>query len=471
MKRIISIFVAAFACVAASAQIDFTQSQWNGRKVAFLGDSITDEAQIQSQNITYWKLLEDMLGINAVSYAVNGRQMNDLIRQGEELLKDHGQRVDAIIIMLGTNDFNASLPMGEFFTYERKETVRDGDRMELLHREPVICDSTFCGRTNKALKWLKSSYPDKQIILLTPIHRGFARFGKRNIQPDENFANKCDLFIDDYVQAVKKAGEIWSVPVIDMFALSGLQPEIEQQNRYFRNIETDLLHPNTSGHMRMAQTLAAQLMALPAGFTKYIALSFDDGMSSTNSDALMDLFEQYGVKASFFVEGCNLSRKVLPQIRRALAMGIDFENHSYDHPYMSKISEAQIREQIEKTDALIEKYTGTKPMFFRPPYIDHNELMHKTIDKIFISGYSCHDWNPAISVEERIDLLLSHAKDGLIILLHDHEGKGYMTVEALKTVIPELQAQGYRFVTVPELFKIRGMDPQPHSGKVWSCVF
>ena len=109
------------------------------------GDSITDEAQIQSQNITYWKLLEEMLGINAVSYAVNGRQMNDLIRQGEELLKEHGQRVDAIIIMLGTNDFNASLPMGEFFTYERKETVRDGDRMELLHREPVICDSTFCG--------------------------------------------------------------------------------------------------------------------------------------------------------------------------------------------------------------------------------------------------------------------------------------------------------------------------------------
>lgn len=203
---------------------------------------------------------------------------------------------------------------------------------------------------------------------------------------------------------------------------------------------------------------------------KYIVLSFDDGVNTGNSDVLMDLLEEQGVKASFFVEGCNLSEKTITQLKRAVSLGIDIENHSFDHPYMSRISEAEIREQIEKTDALIEKYTGTKPMFFRPPYIDHNDLMHKVIDKTFIAGYSCHDWNPEISVEERVKLVMEHAEDGMIILLHDHEGKGYMTIEALKTIIPELKAQGYEFVTVPELFKLKGITPEPHSGNVWDCV-
>lgn len=473
MKKYLSIIAIALISFSVLAQNGKPEidSQWSGRTIAFMGDSITDEGQIEPRNNTYWKLLEDILGINAVSYAVNGRQMNDLIRQGGDLLRDRGQKFDAMVIMLGTNDFNGSIPMGEFFTYERKVTNRNGSEVELLHREPVIADSTFCGRANKALQWLKTTFPDKQIILLTPLHRGYARFGRKNIQPDENYANKVGLFIDDYVAAVKRAGEIWSVPVIDMFSLSGLQPEIEPQNRYFRDIRTDLLHPNTSGHIRMAYTLAAQLCALPPCFPKYIALSFDDGLNTTNSDALMDVLEQYGAKASFFVEGRFLTKKTLPQLQRAVTMGIDIENHSYDHPAMGSLTEDQIKEQIEKTDALIQKYTGTTPQFFRPPYIDHNELMHKTIDKTFICGYSCQDWDENVSAQQRIDMILANAKDGLILLLHDHEGKGVLTVEALKTVIPELQAQGYRFVTIPDLFRLRGITPAPHSGLIYDCVY
>lgn len=55
-------------------------------------------------------------------------------------------------------------------------------------------------------------------------------------------------------------------------------------------------------------------------------------------------------------------------------------------------------------------------------------------------------------------MILKQAKDGDIILLHDAEGNS-MTVEALDTIIPELQKQGYKFVTVTELFKIKGIEP------------
>ena len=64
----------------------------------------------------------------------------------------------------------------------------------------------------------------------------------------------------------KEAADVWGIPVIDLSALSGLNPMIEEQVPYFINAETDRLHPNTSGHQRMAATLYYQLMTLPVHF-------------------------------------------------------------------------------------------------------------------------------------------------------------------------------------------------------------
>ena len=127
-------------------------------------------------------------------------------------------------------------------------------------------DSTFKGRTNNALRYLKSHYPDKQIILMTPIHRGYAKFNEGNIQPDEAWANEHGLFIDDYVQAVKEAGNVWAVPVIDLNSISGLYPVMDEHAPYFRKADTDRLHPNTPGHLRMAYAILYQMLALPASF-------------------------------------------------------------------------------------------------------------------------------------------------------------------------------------------------------------
>jgi lysophospholipase L1-like esterase len=124
---------------------------------------------------------------------------------------------------------------------------------------------TFRGRINIAMEKVKKMYPTQQIVLLTPIHRAGFYANDKNWQCTEDYDNQCGEFMDVYIDAVKEAGNIWSVPVIDLNAISGLWPMMDEHARYFKDGATDRLHPNDAGHERLAMTLAAQLMCLPCG--------------------------------------------------------------------------------------------------------------------------------------------------------------------------------------------------------------
>lgn len=87
-------------------------------------------------------------------------------------------------------------------------------------------NETYRGRINIGIQKLKKLYPEKQIILLTPLHRSIADFGERNVQPDESYQNKCGEYIDPYIQEIKDAGNIWGIPVIDLNSISGLNPMV-----------------------------------------------------------------------------------------------------------------------------------------------------------------------------------------------------------------------------------------------------
>ena len=91
--------------------------------------------------------------------------------------------------------------------------------------------------------------------------------------PDDAFdesilAAEIERFCEEseYIDAVKEAGNIWALPVIDLNAVSGLYPMMDEYSQYFADPQVDRLHPNDKGHERMARTLYYQLSTLPCSF-------------------------------------------------------------------------------------------------------------------------------------------------------------------------------------------------------------
>jgi lysophospholipase L1-like esterase len=241
------------------------QSQWANKRVAFFGDSMTDKRRVGTTYV-YWEYLTELIGIQPLVYGINGNQWDGIYRQAKKLHKEKGAEVDAILIFAGTNDYNRGIPIGSFLQETIKETNHNGKKVSRKYRVPIVNDTTFCGRINKVLSYLKDSFPEQQVVIMTPIHRGYAKFNLENVQPDENYANAQGLYLDAYVNALKQAASYWSVPLIDLHSLSGLYPLSESHAKYFNNKDTDMLHPNANGDYRLAKTIQYQLLALPSTF-------------------------------------------------------------------------------------------------------------------------------------------------------------------------------------------------------------
>ena len=267
LRLMVVLLCAAFA-IQALSQTVFTHP-WQGKRVAYFGDSITDPRNSGSK-IKYWGYLADWLDIKPYVYGVSGRQWNDIPRQADKCYEEHGDSIDAIMIFIGTNDYNAGVPIGEWFTQKPEKVVagihEQKHPVDRLHRYPVMTDSMYRGRINIALNKVKRMYPTKQIILLTPIHRAGFYANDKNWQPTEDYTNQCGEYVDAYVQSVKQAGQIWALPVIDWGAMSGLYPLMDEHAQYFKSAENDRLHPNDKGHERLARTLFYQLLTLPCTF-------------------------------------------------------------------------------------------------------------------------------------------------------------------------------------------------------------
>ncbi|MCR4917103.1 MAG: SGNH/GDSL hydrolase family protein [Prevotella sp.] len=267
-KKTLSVFLCLLLAVPALPQM-LVSHPWQGKRVAYLGDSITDP-NIKASKVKYWGFLEQWLQITPYVYGVSGRQWNDIPRQTDKLKQEHGQDVDAIMIFMGTNDYNNGVPLGVWWD-ERVTQVEYGhgqtkSMVTRRQRTPSMDPTTFRGRINIAMDSLKRTFPTKQIVLLTPIHRSDFHANEKNWQCDESYTNQCGEYLDAYINAVKEAGDVWAVPVIDWAASSGLFPLMDEYAQYFNKADTDRLHPNDKGHERMARTLMQQLLALPCVF-------------------------------------------------------------------------------------------------------------------------------------------------------------------------------------------------------------
>ena len=183
----------------------------------------------------------------------------------------------------------------------------------------------------------------------------------------------------------------------------------------------------------------------------YIAMTFDDGPSATLTPKLLDLLAAHHIKATFFVLGEMVAEH--PEIlARAAREGHEIASHSWSHPNLAKMSQEGVRSQLQRTDDEIKTAAGKRPTLFRPPYGSITERQKRWIHDEF--GYDIILWDvdpldwrrpgPAV-VRNRI---LKETRPGSIVLSHDiHPG----TIEAMPSTFDELEAKGFKFVTVSEL--------------------
>jgi peptidoglycan/xylan/chitin deacetylase (PgdA/CDA1 family) len=204
---------------------------------------------------------------------------------------------------------------------------------------------------------------------------------------------------------------------------------------------------------------------------KLCALTFDDGPDSGKTPLVLDKLEKYGVPATFFVIGQLVNDSTKPVLDRMVAMDCEVANHSWEWSGMNAMSNDEISESISKTSKAIRQYTGKAPSFFRPPNLSVSDEMFATVGLPFADGVLGMDWAGCdTGAGERAQNVIAGMRDGAIILLHDVQPDPHPTPEALDILIPELKKQGYEFVTLSELFRRKGVKPDPRAQVMWKYV-
>lgn len=186
---------------------------------------------------------------------------------------------------------------------------------------------------------------------------------------------------------------------------------------------------------------------------KIIALTFDDGPHPRYTPQILDILQEYGVKATFFEVGENVKYYSDVSIR-VVNEGHEIGNHTYSHPHIRTLDGFALLEEVERCEAEIYRVTGVKPTLFRPPegvVDDAVKVMAQEKNySLVLWDIDTRDW-AATSVPDMVENIISNGSSGDIILMHDYVSKKCHTVEALRSIIPQLIEKGYRFVTVSEL--------------------
>lgn len=190
-----------------------------------------------------------------------------------------------------------------------------------------------------------------------------------------------------------------------------------------------------------------------------IALTFDDGPNPTYTPQVLSILHQYGVSATFFVIGEQV--QAYPNlVQQEIAMGHIVGNHSWNHPHLTTLSADEIHTQLGNTSDAIERASGVRPSFFRPPYGAYNYQVLLQASNLGLQptlwSVDPQDWNGPPSSDVIIQRVLNMAHNGSIILMHDGGGDRSQTVAALPTIITQLHIRGYQLVTVPQLINDAG---------------
>ncbi|WP_051983547.1 endo-1,4-beta-xylanase [Pseudobacteroides cellulosolvens] len=211
-------------------------------------------------------------------------------------------------------------------------------------------------------------------------------------------------------------------------------------------------------------------VAESAASEKLVALTFDDGPDKNLTPLVLDRLQKYKVPATFMMVGSKIGEDTKDVIQRVLDLGCEIGNHSWSYADMANMTSEEVKKSVTDTTYAIEQYSGTKPLFFRPPNLSISDTMFDAIDMPFVSGVTANDWERSTTAEQRAKAIIDNVKDGSIILLHDVQPLPHPTPEALDIIIPELLSQGYKFVTLSELFNKKGVALNPDDKTMYVTV-
>lgn len=194
----------------------------------------------------------------------------------------------------------------------------------------------------------------------------------------------------------------------------------------------------------------------------YIAITFDDGPHGTNTPRLLDMLKQRKLRATFFMVGqCVAEYPAI--VKRMVAEGHEVANHSWSHPQLSSMTEASVREQLQKTHDAIIAACGVAPKTMRPPFGAFTARQRAWSHGEW--GYRCILWDvdpldwKVRNAEHVKNEILKRAVPGSIILAHDiHK----TTIDAMPETLDGLLAKGFKFATVTELLAMdKPLPPKP----------
>lgn len=186
---------------------------------------------------------------------------------------------------------------------------------------------------------------------------------------------------------------------------------------------------------------------------RVVALTFDDGPSDADADAVLDVLAARGVRATFYVNGMHVAGST--SMQRLIAEGHEVGNHTWSHRRMLAVSADTVAQEVESTDAVIRATGYSGPLTFRPPYGKKLVTLPRYLaehDRTTVTwDVAVEDFSGrAQTASDLADATVHDTRPGSIILLHPWFGRT-STQEAIGPVIDRLQRQGYRFVTVSEL--------------------
>lgn len=184
---------------------------------------------------------------------------------------------------------------------------------------------------------------------------------------------------------------------------------------------------------------------------KKVALTFDAAWGADDTDTLIAVLKKYNAVATFFVVG-EWVDKYPDEVKKLHEAGNDVMNHSATHPYMTSLSEADMKQQLNTCNEKIEAITGKKPTLFRCPYGDYDNKVISTVESIGMKTLQWDvdslDWKDSATVDSIVTRVTGKVKPGSVVLFHNDATH---TPEALPIILEKLIADGYTFVKADEL--------------------